>query len=65
MCHGIGKKFLLVHVKAENYNEACIEVSKLAYAIGILEHFKIIEVVETTEAGVFPSFAKIIRVRDK
>ena len=56
---------MLVHVKAENYNEACIEVSKLAYAIGILEHFKIIEVVETTEAGVFPSFAKIIRVRDK
>ena len=59
------KRFLLVHVKAKDYDEACIEFTRLSYAIGILEHFKIVAVVETTEEGVFPSFAKIVRVREK
>ena len=59
------KRFLLVHVKAKDYNEAYIEFTRLSYAIGILEHFKIVEVVETTEQGIFPSYAKIIRVREK
>lgn len=58
-------KFLLVNIKAEDYNEACLGFSRLSYAMGVLEHFKIIEVIETKEEGVFLSFAKIIRVRVK
>ena len=59
------KRFLLVHVKASDYNNAYIEFTRLSYAMGGMEHFKINEVIETKDEGVFLSFAKIIRVREK
>ena len=58
-------KFLLVNIKAENYSEACLGFSRLSYAMGILEYFTVKEVIETKEEGVFLSFARIVRVREK
>ena len=58
-------KFLLVNIKAEDYSEACLGFSRLSYAMGVLEHFTVNEVIETKEEGIFLSFAKIIRVRVK
>ena len=59
------KKFILIHVRAENESDAYIRFCELKYALAMLEEFRIIELVETTEQGIFPSYAKIIRVREK
>ena len=60
------KKFLLVHVKSENIQDANIKFCELAYAISRLEDFKIIEIRESWDgSNYFSKNAKIIRVREK
>ena len=59
------KKFILVHVRSKNGADAYTRFCELKYGVDMLEKFRIVELIETTEEGIFPSFAKIIRVREK
>ena len=59
------KKFALVCIKSESFEEANISFCELVYGISRLEDFKIIEIKEALSEGYFPSIPKIIRVREK
>ena len=59
------KKFALVCVKSESFEEANISFCQLVYGISRLEDFRIVEIKESVTDGYFPSIPKIIRVRNK